>query len=201
MNKRVFFLIGAIAILGCHKNGAGTISSNVPGPTPSPTPPPAYRIFVTANMPATFGGAAGADSICNSSSNRPSTAATYKAMLSDGSTRSAGGGVLASQSDWVLKPNTTYYQADGSTVIGTTTANAVFDLTALTNGADAGSPRETFTGMTQTWADATSANCSGWTTTSGNVAVGMSSQANAYLLDIQSTRLCVSSFQIYCVEQ
>ena len=61
-----------------------------------------------------------ADDYCQTDANRPDSG-TYKAILVDGVTRDA-----LTPIDWVLKPNTTYYQANSNVVIGTTTSSALF---------------------------------------------------------------------------
>jgi hypothetical protein len=61
-----------------------------------------------------------ADNYCQTDANRPDSG-TYKAILVDGIVRDA-----VTPLDWVLKPNTTYYQANNNVVIGTTTSVALF---------------------------------------------------------------------------
>jgi trimeric autotransporter adhesin len=61
-----------------------------------------------------------ADSFCQTDANRPDSG-TYKAILVDGVSRDA-----LVPLDWVLKPNTTYYQVDNDVQIGTTTSDALF---------------------------------------------------------------------------
>jgi Protein of unknown function (DUF1554) len=61
-----------------------------------------------------------ADNFCETDTAKPSTG-TYKAILVDGMTRDA-----VTPIDWVLKPNTTYYQVNGTVEIGTTTAAGLF---------------------------------------------------------------------------
>lgn len=62
--------------------------------------------------------------------------------------------------DWPLKASTTYVQSNGTTVIGTTTAGAIFNfpLTSAftTNNTVA------WTGLTAAWGTSAS-NCSDWT--------------------------------------
>jgi trimeric autotransporter adhesin len=61
-----------------------------------------------------------ADNFCQTDSNRPDSG-TYKAILVDGVNRDA-----LVPLDWVLKPDTTYYQVDKNVQIGTTTSAALF---------------------------------------------------------------------------
>ncbi len=90
-----------------------------------------------------LGGIAGADSLCNSSAQRPETGKTYKALISASGVRVAcstsncgPGNGPAEHLDWVLLPNTEYYQPDGSTLMFTTNSDAIFSsmLAALPGG-------------------------------------------------------------------
>jgi hypothetical protein len=88
------------------------------------------KIFVTseahsgdfANDPTLSGSTAiqKADDFCNKSVRKPS-ADNYKALIVDGINRDAVSGI-----DWVLRPNTAYYQTDNDVLIDTTTSAAVF---------------------------------------------------------------------------
>jgi hypothetical protein len=98
---------------------------------------PTKRMFLTASLSTgAMGGISGADSICNTDSARPDTEKVYKAFIVDGTNRRAcntANCTLASENiDWVLRPNTTYYQPyDSSSVL--TNPNSYPVLT--TNGA------------------------------------------------------------------
>lgn len=182
---------------GCGSSGNSSTNTGGSGDSGSTGP---LKIFLTSSTsPANFGGKVAADAACASDANKPDSG-TYKAMLA-ATGRTAGGGVLAAQTDWVLKPSTSYYRADGTTLIGETTANAVFDFATTSNGIDGGAPLEAWTGIQQDWTDSTS-NCTNWSATGTSlVVVGMSVSSDGYMLDIQSSRNCNSNFRFFCVQQ
>jgi cysteine-rich repeat protein len=126
------------------------------------------KIIYLSPMPkkANFGGVAGADAQCNLS---PPNGSTYKALLVDGTSRLACTaaeceGASLQGIDWVLAPNTTYVREDGTTVIGTTNAAAVFVFPLEASIATSGFSY--WTGLNADWTTSED-NCSGWTGTSG----------------------------------
>jgi Protein of unknown function (DUF1554) len=129
---------------------------------------PAGKIIFLSSTPkkANFGGVAGADAHCNAS---PPKAGTYKALLVDGSTRvactsaSCATDGVAEGVDWVLAANTTYVRADGTTVIGTTSAAAIFEF-PLTASIGTGA-FSYWTGLSSDWTTSED-TCNGWTETS-----------------------------------
>ncbi len=100
------------------------------------TTPTDKKIFLSASgHNGNFGGATGADTFCMGDANYPGTG-TYKALLTDGSTRIACttancGGGPSEHVGWILAANKRYTRVDG-TEIGTTTANGIFTF-PLTN--------------------------------------------------------------------
>jgi hypothetical protein len=141
---------------------------------------------------ANFGGIIGADAQCNTS---PPTASPYKALLVDGTTRVActsaqctTGGATEGV-DWVLAPNTKYVRKDGTTVIGTTSAAAIF---AFPLAASIGTNGDSYwTGLNPDWTT-NSDSCSGWTQTSGFFA----SEGLANTLDSQAILGVSESLQL-----
>lgn len=91
------------------------------------------KIFVTNSIPPYNAGITGLDSHCANASNKPSGGGTYKAFASDGTTRRACStancsGGTSEHINWVLKTNTEYRRSDGTTVVGSTNANGIFNL-------------------------------------------------------------------------
>ncbi len=93
-------------------------------------------IFVTAathngDFDSGSGGAAGADAFCMGDANYPGSG-TFKALIVEGglgrtacSTADCSGG-SSEHIDWIISANTTYYQDDETTEIGTTRSTYVF---------------------------------------------------------------------------
>ncbi|MDA9951535.1 DUF1554 domain-containing protein [Oligoflexaceae bacterium] len=137
-----------------------------------------------------------ADAICQSDINKPAGAAAYKAMLSDGTNRKS---TVGSQIDWVLRPNSEYYQENGSTLIATSTSAGVFTFN-LDNAISTES-EEIHTGIGFNWDSHSIYDCENWSIDSGgNVEWGTS---DALTDDALSTNLsnCSVSRPIYCVQQ
>jgi len=149
------------------------------------------RIFVsTISYPGNLGGITGADAKCNGDTNKP-TARTYKAMLM-ASTRNLS-------TDWVLKPNTTYYQSNGITPISSTDATGAFNFVSILNPIRATSGGA-WTGMTTTWSLYSGYNCSDWTSTVGSGVFG-TVNANTSAMLYATTLSCNIPYLLYCVEQ
>ena len=112
----------AIALLSSCGGGGGGEEPKVPTV--------GLKIFVTsevhngdfANDPTLPGATAiqKADAFCNRSSSKPSKD-NYKALLVDGVNRDA-----ATLTDWVLVPNTAYYQVYNNVLIDVTTPSGTF---------------------------------------------------------------------------
>lgn len=93
-------------------------------------------MFVTAVSNGNFGGASGADTLCNN--NKPSgySSSSFKAYLGDVGSRAAcyvsGGDTCTSstvgRTDWPLAANTTYCSLTATTV-GTTDSNSIMSAT------------------------------------------------------------------------
>jgi len=152
-----------------------------------------------ANDPALTGatGVARADSFCMRSSVVP-PGPTYKALLVDGVNRDA-----VAQVDWVLSPNTRYYQVDGRTLIAQTTALAVFDVQSanLTNPIAPGAGYA-WTGVgSNQWAAGT--HCNEWSTSSAGLTgqIGTLGRVNAQAIGVNASSVCFNPAAVYCVEQ
>jgi len=153
-----------------------------------------YKIFVTAgDHTGSVGGVTAVDAICMADTNKPADTSTYKALLGS-STRQAP------STDWPLKASTTYVRADGTTVIGITTAGSVFSF-PLTNAIDP-SVFNVWTGLNPDWSPDTN-NCSEWTSAASGVAAGSGLAEDTSDLSIGAgdSLNCASTIAFYCVEQ
>ncbi len=128
--------------------------------------------------------------------------ATFKALLVDGVNRDAVAGI-----DWVLRPSTPYYQSDGLTEIGTTTAGAVFDLVFGTllhswDSSAALANKFFWSGLASTgWALGNA--CNGWTSsaTSASGQIGVIGRVNGSAIGVGASSLCQNRQRLVCVEQ
>lgn len=166
----------------------------------------ACKMFATnANVTKTTG-VSGLDSQCASDSHKPSGGGTYKAMVADGTNRIACttancSGGTSEHTNWVLKPSKEYRRADGTTVIGTTTANGIFSfpLTAAIQTTVVGS-NTTITGLNANWTS-NGNDCSDFTTTTAvNFSSGLHDNTGTNLIYI-GTAGCTNNAKIICVEQ
>lgn len=182
-----------------------------PEPTIPVTPviPYNYKTYVTSltyAIPA-VGGIAGADTICNSDPGKPVPANLFKALLVD-ETGCAGApcrraSVTADtgdgQIDWVFKPNTTYYRADGITPIMTTNAAGLFMFGVLTNSwtvtASTG-----ITGISGTWTTFATLTCTNYTVTTGSVTTAQFTQTASGSIS-GAGMSCTGSYNLLCIEQ
>lgn len=166
-------------------------------------------IFIT-NTPVTgnIGGVAGADALCAADANKPDSR-TYKALIVDGTARVACTNVgcfsgTSGQTDWVLAASTDYYRSDATTIIGTTTANKVFNLvTGLTNSLT-DSSLYIWTGLIGDWTTA-SDTCTQWTSAS-NALTATVGTANSKIMAqpfSSGVQPCDNSAAVYlaCVSQ
>jgi trimeric autotransporter adhesin len=147
-----------------------------------------------------------ADSFCQTDAHRPDSG-TYKAILVDGVSRDA-----LTPLDWVLKPDTTYYQADNNVVIGTTTAAALFGQNLENDihdsfGISGGNNANTSTAYTG-FADpvsytATSQNCGAWSdpTNAETAPYGISYGKDGSEWQAPGGQVCSLPSRIYCAEQ
>lgn len=139
-------------------------------------------IFLTSTTyNGNLGGYAGADTKCNSDSNRPSTSKTYKAVLF-GSTTSP------------LKADTSYYKYDSST--GNKSLMAVTD----SNGKLPTSVVSNFDSNYNYWWSGYTYTCSDWNSTSGSGTVGSTTYTSSYWYS-SSTGTCSAFARLVCVEQ
>jgi hypothetical protein len=136
-------------------------------------------IFVTsATHDGNFGGAAGADLFCNNDSNKPTSGyganQTYKALLLNNNATVYG---------------TDYYRTDGTTFIAT--------------GMDVNSTLSNSIGTTAGGAMTGAAlnSCSNWTSTSGQVGLGIPNVTTLEWFNYHSTGNCSTQFNLYCVAQ
>ena len=161
-------------------------------------------IYLTsAPKKANFGGITAADALCNAT---PPIPGTYKALLVDGTTRVACTSAscvtsgAAEGKDWALAPSTKYVRADGTTVIGTTSAAAIFTFPLTASFGTSGISY--WTGLSADWT--TSADtCTSWSEVSGvSASVGLGdtsdSQAIAGAIDSCST---LAGNVFACVQQ
>lgn len=166
------------------------------------------KIFVsTASYPAlnTNLGISGLDSYCNNATDKPSGGGTYKALVTDETTRIACttancSGGPSEHADWVLKANKQYRQSDGTTVIGTTNANGLFTF-PLTNP-----PRTNWTGTMNTatglrpnWTSSNN-HCTGWRA-GGTFMAAQHNDTSSLAISNAGTMSCTDDARIICVEQ
>ena len=163
------------------------------------------KMFVTNSNATLNAGISGLDSQCSSDANKPSGGGTYKAMVADGTNRIACttancGGGTGEHTDWVLKPGQEYRRADGTTVIGTTTANGVFSfpLTAAIQTTVVGT-NSIVTGLNNDWTSSTN-DCTNFSTTGTTTSNGLHDSTSNNLLTIGSSG-CGNTMKIICVEQ
>lgn len=176
-------------------------------------PPPVsqgLKIFVTARAHggdflddpflAGANAIAKADVFCNTDSAKPS-AATYKALLVDGVNRNA-----KTLLDWVLKPNTAYYQTHGDVLIGTTTPAAIFGAAyqPLVNPIMPLVNLEVWTGIASASDFSSGNDCNHWSaiTSSYLGQTGYAWGTNGFAFATSGGANCYGAqFPIYCVEQ
>lgn len=163
-----YFRLAAI-----HDGGESSLSGES-----SATPSGVKLIFLTAvTYTGNLGGVSGADSLCNSDSNKPN-ASTYKAFV---------------YNQFTLAPNQTYYRTDGTTLIATTDASGNMPATLTNSISTVNAP---------VWVGTASYNCIGWAAAAD---FGMRGTANASNSNWNATgaQACSVSFasRLYCVEQ
>lgn len=165
------------------------------------------KIFATAANATVNAGISGLDSNCSSDSNKPAGGGTYKALVSDGTNRRACttancGTGTGEHINWVLKPNKEYRQADGTTVIGTTTSNGVFTF-PLTNAFQTTitGTNGIVTGLNTNWTSNAN-DCSDWSTNAGgtNMSFAVHDDTTNACLSV-GTQACNNVGKVVCVEQ
>lgn len=170
------------------------------------------KIMFLANVAnGNFGGSVGADSICNANKPTGFASSTFKAMLGDGSVRAAcyaGGNDNCSASvvgraGWVFTPSEKLCTSDYATLIGTTNANSLLQVSNPNTLSSV--TTTTFTGFNIAWGNSTSNNCSNWSSTAGSPVTGTASgieggSTHTFIANGGSAT-CNSAGTIYCVEQ
>lgn len=152
-----------------------------------------------------------ADNFCQTDPARPSSA-TYKALLVDGIARDA-----VNQTDWVLKPNTAYYQPLNNVRIGVTTPTALFatasnhlehnihDSFGSSNNPNNPAPTSSvWTGLQEASSFAASPdNCQAWSSSlNPNFSIiGVSYATDASAFYTNGGHTCTLEHRLYCVEQ
>ncbi len=209
---RMFWICALAGVASCGDGINGLKENSGSGSTSATS---FKYIFVTSSQyDGNLGGASGADTKCNSDSNRPVTTVTYKALLvtTSGSRRACSSancsGGASEHVDWVLSADTQYRRADGITVIGTTNSIALFSL-PLTNSIDSDTGKKYWTGFNSggsfDWTAANGANtCTSYTDNTGgggaNGKYGMGNSSNGAMGESQDW--CnTSTTRIACVEQ
>lgn len=152
-------------------------------------------------------GIAGLDANCASDANKPSGGGTYKALVSDGTNRRACttancGGGAGEHISWVLKANKEYRRSNGTTVIGTTTANGIFTF-PLTNSFQATitGTNAIVTGLNTDWTSNAN-DCTDWTTNGGgaNMSFAVHDDPTSATLSV-GFQACSNTSKVVCVEQ
>ncbi|TGN02455.1 DUF1554 domain-containing protein [Leptospira yasudae] len=172
--------------------------------TASPVTPISRRIFVTsATHNGNFGTdeasvVATADAVCNADVNKPATG-TYKALLWVGATRNPN------TTDWPLKSKVSYFQGGNNrTWVGTTDVNKKFPFPLVAGIGNSADSIWTGIGVTGTgpWTWTEAANtCTGFTSSSGNGAIGVANNVTLTGLDDGTGDSCGNAKKLYCVEQ
>lgn len=201
-DQQYFFMVTAVIYGGGSRNATSEVSA---------TPLNRNVMFISTNtmfpnigfggVPTSgFQAAAIADTLCAGDASLPLGGGTYKALLA-GSTRVActsancvtGG--ATENADWVLAASQAYMRPDG-TLIGTTTANAIFTFN-LTNAisATAAGP---MTGLNADWT--TGNNCTDWSAGSGDFVTADATATNSSAINSADVA-CPTQRPLICVEQ
>jgi hypothetical protein len=188
-------------------SGSGTAAANVTDVTVACVYTNKIIYITTSTIDGNVGGVTEADAICAADLSKPD-GGTYKALITDGSTRvactTAGcSGGATEHTNWVLAASTDYYRSDGTTKISTTNANGIFNFNAgdLTNSFSS-TGVGIWTGLVGTWIMQTDGTCSSWTS---NSPVGLGVKGNtdkttsASISD--SAFNCNSLMHLACVAQ
>jgi hypothetical protein len=161
-------------------------------------------VFATNNISAgNFGGVAGANTDCANAATAAGLPGTYKAWLA----------VTTGTDD----PATTFTRSTGhyvlvdySTVIannwtGLTSGTLLHGITLNENGANMGNPltwtNVATTGKATSSGSSATANCSGWTTTTGGGDVGAGANTDSNWTASGTNFSCASNLGLYCFQQ
>ncbi len=131
-----------------------------------------------------------ADTICNT--DFPG----FKAMIASSLRHPNVGGSGAV--DWVLKPNT-IYKNDAGAVIGTTTANAIFNF-PLTNSFTTAGIDDHWSGFAADWTVNNAQNCLDWSSDVANGEKGVNTALDSTAIRVVGTN-CMGIGVLVCVEQ
>ncbi len=167
-------------------------------------------MFLTSSIiiNGSLGGIKGADAYCKRDPKCP-VFGNCKALLVGGSrvactTKNCSGGISENK-DWVLKPKTTYLRHDRDVVIGTTNANAIFNI-PLSHAVVNPTPNAfAWTGLADSWMSASGYNCNNWTSKSINdhARLGWANKTNYSAFSNATDYRCstIPYTYLYCVEQ
>ena len=172
MNKIIFLLTIAVTA-GCGQSSgkapdvAGVLSSSN---NDSCSSGGKCKIFVTNNNynNGLVGNNTTFDLECNNDTAKPSGGGTYKALVMTASRKPPS-------TNWVLYANRTYTRSDGSTIIGSTNADAIFfgDTTLINSIVALSDPRVWMTGIIVdhdgTWVTADGFNCTNFSSASSTI--------------------------------
>jgi hypothetical protein len=170
------------------------------------------KIFFLADVSnGNFGGPSGADTLCNANKPAGITSSTFKALLTDGTSRracySSGNdncGLIGTtgRADWVLANSQIYCTSDLTSQIGTTDANGF--LTVPVSNVMASSTTTTYTGFNAFWGSSAT-NCAGFTSTAGTSTVGSATGtengSTQHTFITSAVPTCTTAGSVYCVEQ
>ncbi len=192
---------------------------------------PTKRMFLTNSTTAGLGGITGMDNICNNDTFRPDTEKTYKALIVDGTNRracsTANCTATSENIDWVLKPNTTYYQPYATnSLLNNPRSYPIFSTTGIVTPTLPGTLLNTmntaistggtyvrtgFLGPSANWTTngtASQDTCFGWSSNNpvDNSRVGLWGGSSTSISDIRGIidagqRGCHFAERLICVEQ
>lgn len=199
-------LLSLVTICVLTVFNAGCEEQNPDGETPpvSTTPCTGKVIFTTAVSDGNFGGASGADVICNN--NKPSghSGSNFKALLTDNSRRACysagndncGTTGVTGRVDWVLPASSNLCTTDGK-LVGTTDANKFIDY--IYPGVLSAAATSTYSGFNISWGQS-SENCNQFASTSGTSRTASAHVGLSGFISYSSAN-CTTAGTIYCVEQ
>lgn len=156
------------------------------------------KIFVSdGSFDGDMGGVGGVDSLCMADTARPDSS-IYKAFIVDSNfadLRSA-----SPLKNWVLEASRDYYRADGTTLIGATSAQRVFAF-PLANSIGTSSI-QAWTGLRNDWTVNSTAECGDWKSSSavGLGRVGDADSVSSASIDDEFVS-CDETHRIICAEQ
>lgn len=189
-----------IATISCAKKAATTTDDSSSGS--GGTTCTGKLMFVTAVSNGNFGGASGADTLCNNNKPAGYTSSSFKAYVGQVGSRAAcyvsGNDTCTSSTvgrvDWPLAASTTYCSLTNAT-IGTTSSNALMSATGYVDSANA---YKYFTGFNIANGISTSNNCTDFSSTGGASANGGKTNGG---FGTGQFLPCGSAGYILCVEQ